>query len=208
MAKKAKKKVTGRREAIKTMAIVAGAVAAEPLIEGKLQAQHAHHAAQQAASTAAQAAAPYKPLYFNEHQLKTVATVAELIIPRTETPGAMDAKVHEYIDLIVSEDRNLQPVYERGLAWLDRRANEAFGANFVDCKPEQQTAILTFISSPNNRSLEDMVGVEFFRTIKNMTIDGYYTSEVGIHKELQYKGNDYLTEFPGCQHPEHLQGSK
>jgi hypothetical protein len=43
----------------------------------------------------------------------------------------------------------------------------------------------------------------FFKAIKNMTIDGYYTSKIGIHQELQYKGNTYLKEFKGCTHPEH-----
>lgn len=196
-----------RRKAIKTLAVIAGTVATEPLLKTPAQAaQHAHqHGAQTTASTAASAAAkaPYKPAFFNEQQFKTVATVAEMIIPRTETPGAMDAKVHEYIDFIVNEDKTLQPIYQRGLTWLDRKANDSFGANFVECKPDQQTAILTIISSPKNRALEDMVGVEFFHTIKSMTIDGYYTTEIGLKKELEYKGNDYLEEFPGCNHREH-----
>ena len=52
------------------------------------------------------------------------------------------------------------------------------------------------------QSLEE----RFFRAIKNLTIDGYYTSKIGIHQELQYKGNTYLKEFKGCTHPEHING--
>jgi hypothetical protein len=44
---------------------------------------------------------------------------------------------------------------------------------------------------------------KFFVQLKLATIDGYYTSEVGIHKDLRYKGNTVLAEFPGCSHPEH-----
>ncbi|HTF36757.1 MAG TPA: gluconate 2-dehydrogenase subunit 3 family protein, partial [Blastocatellia bacterium] len=56
--------------------------------------------------------------------------------------------------------------------------------------------------SKNERSPQT-VEEKFFRTIKNATVDGYYTSEIGIHKELHYKGNAYLKEFVGCTHPEH-----
>ena len=43
----------------------------------------------------------------------------------------------------------------------------------------------------------------FFARLKLMTVDGYYTSAIGIHRELEYKGNAVLTEFPGCGHEEH-----
>jgi hypothetical protein len=44
---------------------------------------------------------------------------------------------------------------------------------------------------------------KFFAPLKRMTIDGYYTSKIGIHEDLEYKGNTALSEFPGCTHPEH-----
>ena len=44
---------------------------------------------------------------------------------------------------------------------------------------------------------------QFFVVVKAATIRGYYSSEIGIHKELDYKGNQILTEFVGCTHPEH-----
>ena len=43
----------------------------------------------------------------------------------------------------------------------------------------------------------------FFARLQLMTVDGYYTSAFGIHRELRYKGNVVLTEFPGCRHPGH-----
>jgi hypothetical protein len=116
--------------------------------------------------------------------------------------------VAAYIDTMVNEDRKLQDAYRQGLAWLDRTAKKKYRADFINLKPEQQTAILTAISSPkskgsDSKGSDDKVGVDFFKTIKNMTIDGYYTSKIGLIEELEYKGNDYLTEFPGCTHPEH-----
>ena len=43
----------------------------------------------------------------------------------------------------------------------------------------------------------------FFVTLKSMTVDGYYTSEIGIHKDMQYQGNEYNPDYKGCTHPEH-----
>ena len=78
-----------------------------------------------------------------------------------------------------------------------------FGKPFADANTEQQIQLLTEISK-NERSPQT-VEEKFFRTIKYATADGYYTSEIGIHKELHYKGNAYLKEFIGCTHPEHQQ---
>jgi hypothetical protein len=43
----------------------------------------------------------------------------------------------------------------------------------------------------------------FFVLLKQMTVNGYYTSEIGIHKDMEYIGNAYLGAFPECTHPEH-----
>jgi hypothetical protein len=43
----------------------------------------------------------------------------------------------------------------------------------------------------------------FFVLLKQMTVNGYYTSEIGIHKDMEYVGNAYLGAFPPCTHPEH-----
>ena len=148
---------------------------------------------------------PWTPKFFNAHQNETVTVVAELIIPKTGTPGARAAKVNEFIDLVLSEETSkIQQKFVRGLDWIDRKSGELFGGRFTDLKPENQTAILTAISSDTTTNPEDQIGVSFFKDIKARTIFAYYTSEVGIHRELEYKGLDYLTEFPGCQHPEHL----
>ena len=150
------------------------------------------------------AAEPWKPLFFNAHQNETVIVLSELIIPTTDTPGAKAAKVNEFVDLMLSEEsEDRKRDFIRGLSWTDKKSNELFGTNFKDATPEQQNALLVTLSSGKNTALEDQIGVEFFNTIKRHTIDGYYTSEIGLIKELGYKGNTYLDEFPGCTHPEH-----
>ncbi len=148
---------------------------------------------------------PWKALVFDPGQTETVATLTECIIPQTDTPGARAGKVFQHIDYVLSlESPAVRADFLLGLDWIDRKSREWFGGEFVNLAPEQQTALLTVISSENNRALSDEAGVRFFRDLKLRTIDGYYSSEAGMFEELQYEGNDFLNEYPGCQHPEHL----
>ena len=189
-----------RRTALKQIA-VGGVVIATVPMTGNAQ-QHLHTPA--ATARPAAAAVAWKPLLFHPHQNETVTILSELIIPATETPGAKAAKVNEFIDLMLSEeDDATKRNFLRGLTWIDKKSNELYAANFKDATAEQQNALLVTLSSGKNSSLEDQVGVEFFNTMKAYTINGYYTTEIGLIKELGYKGNTYLDEFPGCTHPEH-----
>jgi hypothetical protein len=132
-----------------------------------------------------------------------VTVLSELIIPQTDTPGARAAKVNEFIDLVLSDA--LEPErkeFLRGLAWMDARSRELYGADFVAASSEQQTSLLTRISSPEPAA-GDEVGAEFFRAVKGMTITGYYSSEVGLRQELGDDGQLFFASYPGCQHSEH-----
>jgi glucoside 3-dehydrogenase (cytochrome c) hitch-hiker subunit len=189
-----------RRKALKQLA-VGGAVIATINPGDALGGTHQHV---HAPAPPAAAAAAWKPLFFNAHQNETVIILSELIIPATDTPGAKAAKVNEFIDLMLSEqDAAAKKEFLGGLAWMDKKSHELYGVNFKEATPQQQAALLVTLSSGKNTALEDQLGVEFFNTIKTYTINGYYTSEVGLIKELGYKGNSYLDEFPGCTHPEH-----
>jgi hypothetical protein len=147
----------------------------------------------------------WKPKFFDGHQNETVATLSELIIPETDTPGARAAKCNQFIDFILSQETpDVQRFFLRGLRWIDRRSAELFGTTFLEAEEQQQVALLTILSSPENRTMEDEIGRDFFRDMKSRTVFAYYTSEIGLIQELEYKGNSYLAEFPGCDHPEHL----
>src|SRR5689334_12802076 len=80
----------------------------------------------------------------NPHQNGTVTTIAELIIPQTNTPGARAARVNEFIDLILSEwyDDEEKSTFLSGLADVDSRARELWGKDFVECGEKQQVDIL------------------------------------------------------------------
>lgn len=148
---------------------------------------------------------PWRPRFFTSHENKTVEILTERIIPKTDTPGAMAAKVNQYIDYDLSQATALiQKTFRKGLEWVDRRSQQLFGGKFIEVDTERQTALLTALSSPENQSAEDERGVDFFNDIKERTIFGYYSSAAGMLEELGYAGNTFLSEFEGCTHPEHL----
>jgi len=193
----------GRREALRRLTLGRLGTASLPTwveaLTGLAEARGHEHAMAPAAP-----AADWKAKVLDPHQDETVATISELIIPATDTPGARAALVNRFVDGVVADapeaDRR---EFLRGLRWMDGRSNELFGADFVKATPDQQTALLTIISSDKNKSLEDEIGRDFFRAIKPMTITGYYTSEVGMKQELGDDGQLFALEFKGCTHPEH-----
>ena len=192
-----------RRDAIKTITVGTGVVVTLPVLGNRVVAQdqpaHDHaHAAQAAISTA-----PYRLKFFTDEENKMIIDLSEHIIPSDDSsPGAKAALVNEYIDLIVSESpADVKQTWREGLAAVNKKSTEMFGKSFAGASPDQQVTLLKEISK--NERNPTTVEEKFFRTVKNATIDGYYTSEIGIHKELHYKGNSYLKEFVGCTHPEH-----
>jgi len=131
----------------------------------------------------------------NPQQNGMVTTISEIIIPQTDTPGAKAARVNEFIDLILTEwyDDEEKSIFLTGLAEVDTRTRDLFGENFVDCGEKLQVEIL--------RALDDEVAEaraevrrgstrrrpperNFFFMIKQLTLIGYYTSQIGFEQEL------------------------
>jgi hypothetical protein len=190
-----------RRDALKGLTVGAGVIASLPVLGSTAAAQdhqHMHTATQTAAS-----AKPQPLKFFTPEENRTVIEMSERIIPADDSsPGAKAARVNEYIDLIVSESPDaVKQTWRDGLAAVNKMSGDKFSKPFADASAEQQVELLKAISK--NERNPQTVEEKFFRTIKNATIDGYYTTEIGIKQELKYKGNSYLKEFVGCTHPEH-----
>lgn len=196
----------GRRQALKKMALGAGA-ACFPILGQTWASVAMWRAARSrpAVRRMAESDVNWKPLFFDEHQNETVTVLSDLIIPATDTPGAKAAFVNRYIDLVLNEEeRDKQETFIEGLAWIDGRSLKLYGVPFVKLRPEQQVGLLTPLAEPDNHKLADQKGVNFFTQIKDFTVFAYYTSEIGMEQELEYGGDDYHTEYPGaCTHPEH-----
>jgi len=83
--------------------------------------------------------------------------------------------------------------------WLDGFCADRFGTTYLACSPAQKKEVLDLIAYRKSADKDAALsqGVEFFAFLRRLTSDGFYTSEIGI-KDLQYIGNTFLTEFPGC----------
>jgi len=160
-------------------------------------AEYAHHLVQ---AEKASAASAYAPKFFSPQQYKTLQALCQTIIPPDDhSGGAMEAGAPEFIDLLTSENSDYQLKLGGGLMWLDSTCNDRFGKNYLECAPEQQKQMLDLIAYRKNAKTDPSIsqGVEFFSFLRNLTADGYFTSAIGI-KDLQYIGNKYMKDFPGC----------
>lgn len=163
-----------RREAIKRVGTLVGGTVSLPIVSGIL------------AGCQAPANQSYTYQVFTPEQGELVATLAELIIPATDTPGARAAKVDQFIDLMLkdwfpAEDKDH---FIAGLQRVDEMAQDANGSVFVNNTEAQQTALLTTMDEA--AYAETNSGKPFFRVMKELTLSGYYTSEIGASQELKY----------------------
>jgi hypothetical protein len=192
-----------RRQALRAFGSLAAGAAASSLWVESLSAfsrEQLHTPAAQAAMSATD----WTPTVLTPRQNETVVILTELIIPETDTPGAKATRVNRFVDRVLAvakpDDRE---AFMHGLAWIDRRSQALFGTDFATTDPENQTRLLTQLSTEAVSAKEDQVGVDFFRAIKSMTINGYYSTEIGLRRELGDSGRMFQTVSQGCDHPEH-----
>jgi hypothetical protein len=160
------------------------------------------HAQLEAATAAVlawrQAGTAYVPVFFTaaEHDLLDVLT--EMILPETpRSPGARAAKVADFVDLVVAHSTpETQQAWRRELQALDAEAQRMAGGPFAALPAAARTRVLDDLSARERQPDSD--AVRAFVRVKQATIDGYYSSEIGLRRELGYLGPQMLAEFKGC----------
>ena len=187
-----------RRTALKIIGVGVGVASAPNVLA---QHPHPHTGVEMVAPVDAKAQS--QPRFFTPAEMTSITLMSDLIIPADEqSPGAKDAGVPAFVDLMVSESSvETKNLWRNGLAAVDQLCKNEFGNTFNTLTSEQQVVVLKLIS--RNEYQPRRIEERFFIAIKGLTVDGYYTSELGIHQELRYKGNAYLKDFAGCTHPEH-----
>lgn len=187
-----------RREALRRAALLLGGVLSAPTIAGVL--------ADEPRAWGATPDALWKPRTLTPAQSELVATVAEHIIPTTDTPGARSAGVHRFVDVLLTD---FYPAAERdrflaGLDGLEARGRQRQGKAFVHCRAAEQHALLAELDAAAypapgtlaQQSVAEVPGVSeavaaeirspwFWRRMKELTVTGYYTSQVGATRELR-----------------------
>jgi hypothetical protein len=127
--------------------------------------------------------------FFDEHEMKTITVLSDIIIPKDEVSGsASEAGVPDFIEFIVKDKPEYQIPIRGGIKWLDVLSMKRFNADFVSCSAEQQIEIVDDIAYPEQAKPEMRQGVAFFNTMRDLTACGFFTSKIGI-KDLGYVGN-------------------
>jgi gluconate 2-dehydrogenase gamma chain len=124
--------------------------------------------------------------------------LTERIIPSEDySPGARAARVAKYLDqhFATSWEEALRRRWRQGLQLIDALSHELHGQPFLQAAPAQRQAVLECMAQ--NETTPQKPEEHFFVELKVHTARGYYTSQIGIHTELGYKGNTYLGEFVG-----------
>jgi gluconate 2-dehydrogenase gamma chain len=186
-----------RRNALKLLSM--GTMAGSVLHAIPLQAAEYAHSLIDAEKSESKAG-EYAPKFFPPQQYKTLKNLCQAILPAdADCGGAIEGGAPEFIDLLTSENSEYQLKLGGGLAWLDSACADRYGSAFLDSSPQQQKEILDLIAYRKNGRQDSGMsyGVEFFSLLRNLTLDGFFTSKIGI-QYLGYVGNTFETDFPGC----------
>ena len=143
--------------------------------------------------------AVYHPQFFTAVEYAMVERLADIIIPSDGTPGAHEAGVAEFIDFMVANDPEVQYGFRMGLAWLNAHAEQTGGERFVELTPAQQTSLLEPLGFKDKARPGEETGRHFFRMMREHTVTGFYTSEIG-YKELDNPALRFYAESPECPH--------
>ncbi|WP_245564898.1 gluconate 2-dehydrogenase subunit 3 family protein [Spirosoma panaciterrae] len=188
-----------RRDALMRVAVLAGATMSLPALADTLEA------------SATRRALTGKPVFFTADQDATVAELADTIIPTTKTPGAKAAKVNEVIDVILKDcyKPDDQQRFVEGLAQTNKWSQEAYGKAFVQLDPAQRIEIVKKLEADDKAQRAQMAPAKsvakvensqadlqmptakkrytpFYSILKDLTLTGYFTSEIGCTQALEY----------------------
>ena len=158
-----------------------------------------------AAPLALAAPEPGAPLFFTKDEFAMLDTLTDLIIPTDDhSPGAHAAGVAPYIDRTVAEAflPEDKESWRKGLAALNDLSHSTYDKPFSGLKKDQQTELLKRISQ--NEKTAKTEPEKFFTQLKQSTAFAYYTTSIGIHQEIEYKGNIILQQFVGYMPDEAL----
>ncbi|GAA4421594.1 gluconate 2-dehydrogenase subunit 3 family protein [Nibrella viscosa] len=182
-----------RRDALLRVATLVGATVSLPALADTLEA------------SAAARAVSGKPLLFTADQDAMVAEMAEVIIPTTSTPGAKAAKVNEVIDIVL-KDCYREPEQKRfleGLVTTNKISKDAYNKSFVECDNAQRIDVMKKLETQAKQERGQMMQgpadkryTPFFFMLKDLTLMGYFTSEIGATQALAYV--PVPGRFEGC----------
>lgn len=130
-------------------------------------------------------------LVFQEGDISLLDEIADTILPETNTPGAKAAKVGQFMTVMVNDcyEPKDQEVFHKGISQLNEEANKKYKTNFVKMTPAQRKEMLIALDAEQkefqkNKKPEDRS--HYFRMMKELTLLGYFTSEIGCTQARRY----------------------
>lgn len=173
-----------RRKALKKTGLLAGAAIAMPGMLSLLQ------------SCKNESRLNWQPLFFTESEAKTISTLVDMILPRTDTPGALDVKVDLFIDKVIAKtyDEEGQKNMRAEIAAFNENCKKNFGEVFIDLSDEKRIAVLEAAEKSSGKfnpgvwgkTVGEQEPVGFYRSLKSTAIWAYFTSEEIGENVLSY----------------------
>jgi len=149
----------------------------------------------------------WKAAFLNNHQNETLITVSDVIIPATDTPGAKEALVNRYLDLLLSvQPAEFQQQFVAALDFIDTESQKQYGKDFQALAPDDQISLLTpwaYLAESSfwiEKDKKPDPAREHFERLKALIAAAYYGSEIGL-KELGWDGTFTQGPYEGCEHP-------
>jgi hypothetical protein len=180
-----------RRDAAWLVARVAGTAVGQSFFGPWLASAHEHNSA---APPEPDRWTNYKPQFFSPEEFASLDAFSAILIPTDEAPGAREAHVAPFIDFVVFSAAEYAPEMQRKWRGAIRSLNQRGFAQMTDAA---RVELIAEMSKPASADFGT------FQFMKDLIVYAFYTSRAGLVENLEYKGLAYLTEFPGCSHPEH-----
>lgn len=136
--------------------------------------------------------------FFSSDEINFLDEIGETILPETsKSPGAKSAKIAEFMQKIVRDcySSEEQEIFKTGLIKIEEKSDQDFGGSFAKLSAGQKMKVLEFFENESKESYEDTT-LHFFTLTKQLTIWGYFTSEVGVTQALRY--DPIPGKFEGC----------
>lgn len=154
----------------------------------------------------------WQPQFFSSDQASVIGELAETILPKTQTPGAKDLKIDQFIDRMIKQvmSQKDQQLFLKGMDAFESEAKEVNGKSFIDSSPEQRSKLLTKLEQETEKTPTSVWGINmkkdagplpFYRQVKALTLLGYFTAEEVGKKILLYDPvpGQYLSDIPLSQ---------
>lgn len=133
-----------------------------------------------------------KEVSFSESDVAYLDEIAETILPATQTPGAKAARVGQFMTVMVNDcyEEKDRKAFRKGMDDLNKRADKEYDNNFMRITPQQRHALLVKLDGEQKeytKTKKEEDAAHYFRMMKELTLLGYFTSEIGHRQARRYE---------------------